>query len=219
MTEPVDVAAIRARAEAATEGPWKLWNGWGPTRDGLMGFERMGPESGGRVFRHDAQQDLYATQADAEFIAAARTDVPALCDEVERLRTALSSPESPAVSTRSEGVDTHTSLHGCVFCQLPMWRTHPGRHDVLNIEPLNPVVPGHRIFIPRRHVIRADSDPGVTGAVFQEAANWGAYHAEDFNLITSAGRAATQSVDHLHVHYVPRVEGDGLTLPWTGQKR
>jgi len=35
------------------------------------------------------------------------------------------------------------------------------------------------------------------------------------NVITSVGREATQSVFHLHVHVVPRREGDGLALPWT----
>jgi histidine triad (HIT) family protein len=35
------------------------------------------------------------------------------------------------------------------------------------------------------------------------------------NLITSAGRAATQSVMHLHLHLVPRLDGDGLALPWS----
>lgn len=34
------------------------------------------------------------------------------------------------------------------------------------------------------------------------------------NLITSRGAAATQSVFHLHLHLVPRTEGDGLALPW-----
>jgi histidine triad (HIT) family protein len=113
----------------------------------------------------------------------------------------------------------HTSKHGCVFCELPQWQTHPNDEVILNIEPLNPVVPGHRIFIPREHVLDAADDPVVTALVFQEAAFWAAHKEQDFNLITNAGRAATQSIDHLHVHYVPRQEGDGLKLPWTGQKK
>jgi hypothetical protein len=39
----------------------------------------------------------------------------------------------------------------------------------------------------------------------------------DCNLIASRGPAATQTVPHLHLHLVPRLEGDGLPLPWTGQ--
>ena len=41
---------------------------------------------------------------------------------------------------------------------------------------------------------------------------------QEFNLITSAGRTATQSVFHLHIHYVPRAYRDGLALPWHSGK-
>jgi diadenosine tetraphosphate (Ap4A) HIT family hydrolase len=37
---------------------------------------------------------------------------------------------------------------------------------------------------------------------------------DSFNLITSAGRAATQSIDHLHIHVVPRTVDDKLMTPW-----
>lgn len=39
------------------------------------------------------------------------------------------------------------------------------------------------------------------------------------NIITSRGSAATQTVYHLHLHVVPRREGDGLGLPWTDRQR
>jgi histidine triad (HIT) family protein len=38
---------------------------------------------------------------------------------------------------------------------------------------------------------------------------------KSFNLITSQGAAATQTVMHLHLHLVPRTDGDGLKLPWS----
>jgi histidine triad (HIT) family protein len=117
----------------------------------------------------------------------------------------------------------HTSPHGCVFCELPMMDRHRDLGLIVNIEPLNPVVPGHRIFIPPESAGHAAEDPKITGEVFADTARWGAIqtrdpeHPQAFNLIVNSGRAATQSIDHLHVHYVPRAEGDGLTLPWTGQ--
>lgn len=86
--------------------------------------------------------------------------------------------------------------------------------------PLNPVVPGHFLFVPYAHVEDAGENPAVTGAVFAEAARFGEKYRHwygDFNLITSAGTDATQTVFHLHVHYVPRKPNDGLHLPWTGQ--
>ena len=41
------------------------------------------------------------------------------------------------------------------------------------------------------------------------------HEPRDYNVITSAGRAATQTVMHLHFHLVPREPGDGLMLPWS----
>jgi len=61
--------------------------------------------------------------------------------------------------------------------------------------------------------------PSVTGFVVASAARWANACREHFNLITSSGQYATQTVHHLHIHYVPRRPGDGLTLPWTGQAR
>ncbi|WP_330294195.1 HIT family protein [Streptomyces sp. NBC_00503] len=34
------------------------------------------------------------------------------------------------------------------------------------------------------------------------------------NVLTSKGRPATQSVDHVHFHVLPRRSGDDLALPW-----
>lgn len=90
-------------------------------------------------------------------------------------------------------------------------------HDVISFEPLNPVVLGHRLFVHREHTRAASANPMLAGRVFEAAAFYGAVHAEDFNLITSDGLTATQSVFHLHVHYVPRKVDDGLHLPWTNQ--
>jgi histidine triad (HIT) family protein len=77
------------------------------------------------------------------------------------------------------------------------------------------VAPGHLLVVPRVHVADATTDPEVTAEVFAAAAEL-ARDLRPCNLITSCGEAATQSVFHLHVHLVPRREGDGLALPWTG---
>lgn len=94
------------------------------------------------------------------------------------------------------------------------WEQHGDR--VYSFTPLNPVTPGHRLFIPFRHEPWATSSPVITGQLFSTAADWGRGKG-DFNLIINSGTAATQTVFHVHTHFVPRTEGDGLTLPWTGQ--
>jgi hypothetical protein len=65
-----DVIEIRARAEAATPGPW-----W---------------EDHAEIMSHDGMVSMPCVRpVDAEFIAHARTDVPALCERVRVLTEAL----------------------------------------------------------------------------------------------------------------------------------
>lgn len=99
----------------------------------------------------------------------------------------------------------------CVFCAFTFPET-----EVLNIEPLNPVVPGHRIFIPKEHVSDFADDPQATIKTMYSAHQYAKEKGGEWNLITSKGKNATQSVFHLHVHLVPRQENDNLLLPWTG---
>lgn len=105
----------------------------------------------------------------------------------------------------------------CAFCE------YDGPSEILDtsqsgfvIEPIDPIVIGHRLVVPWDHVSDALVNPALTGEVFQLAA-WHAkvMHGNNFNLITSIGSVATQTVMHLHVHIVPREFGDGLPLPWT----
>jgi diadenosine tetraphosphate (Ap4A) HIT family hydrolase len=114
---------------------------------------------------------------------------------------------------------------GCPFCVLVMEHVTKGTgieqlgsSGVYHFEPLNPVTPRHRLFIPAFHYEDAAEAPAATGAVFEWAAWWAAQQGEDFNLIVNAGPEASQTVRHLHVHYVPRRAGDGLRLPWTEQR-
>ena len=88
MSEPMTperLAEIEARAEAATEGPWHAW-GRG------IGFElHLGAAAKcGQIRCEDVNGEFRETfkRADAAFIAAARTDVPALLAEVRRLQDA-----------------------------------------------------------------------------------------------------------------------------------
>ena len=107
----------------------------------------------------------------------------------------------------------------CPFCD----RIDQGEVDwisaseVASFEPLSPVTPGHRLFLPVEHAIHPDG--GATADAMMEAELWGGKCREDFNLITSSGPAATQTVPHIHIHYVPRRSDDGLYLPWTGKNQ
>lgn len=80
--------AIRKRAEAATEGPW-VWDDKGTHRTDMPRLRGV-PWN---VMDFGNNATYYPTEGtppddnDAEFIAEARVDIPALLAEVERLRT------------------------------------------------------------------------------------------------------------------------------------
>lgn len=75
---------IKARANAATEGPWKF-------TPKILGIKNTTVMAGGEQVGYFSVGQ--AQPHDAEFIAAARTDIPALIAEVERLRHQLSHVE------------------------------------------------------------------------------------------------------------------------------
>jgi histidine triad (HIT) family protein len=106
----------------------------------------------------------------------------------------------------------------CPFCEIVAGRASATVlcewSDAIMITPLDPVTIGHMLVIPKRHVPDFTSDPEVSASVMLHAARIMRGTDRHMNLITSKGRAATQSVFHLHLHLVPRAEGDGLALPW-----
>ena len=82
MTRP-DLDAIRARCDAATPGPWKAVAYW---HDGPMS-DVMSPSGEPFCCVSFEKPDAALEDATAQFIAAARTDIPALLayiDELER---------------------------------------------------------------------------------------------------------------------------------------
>lgn len=89
MTEPTpdQLAEWRRLADEATEGPWEAYSlpAVPPGQWQMVGVGQVDNEMGHRI---EAMFD-----DDAAFIAAARTAVPVLLDEVERLREALATQE------------------------------------------------------------------------------------------------------------------------------
>ena len=92
----MDLEAIKARCEAATEGPWEFAD-----------VAREVWVSGGNIDVVSGEDGAYISDADGEFIAHAREDVPALVAEVERLQKQL----AVAVKDLSEYPDR------CLFCK------------------------------------------------------------------------------------------------------
>jgi len=110
----------------------------------------------------------------------------------------------------------------CPFCAI-IWHDAPvdliaTTPYAIVIRPLNPVVPGHLLVIPVEHFESVRDNALGSAHVMESAAQWLAYSHDpryrSANFITSVGAPATQTVKHMHLHIVPRVEGDTVSLPW-----
>ncbi len=96
-----------------------------------------------------------------------------------------------------------------ILCSGPEW---------VAFFPTDPATPGHTLIIPRRHVRDLFvADGGLLSELMAAVLQVGhaveeAVAPEGMNLITSAGKAAEQTVFHLHLHLVPRWADDRLDI-------
>ena len=82
---------------------------------------------------------------------------------------------------------------------------------------IRPINEGHVLVIPKRHAAcLAELPSDLGGRVFQRAMAVAAglrrsgIRCEAVNLHLADGEAAGQEIDHVHIHVIPRYEGDGF---------
>ena len=102
----------------------------------------------------------------------------------------------------------------CVFCTLPKERIVASNDDGVAIRDGFPICPGHTLVIPRRHVssffdISRDEREALFALVEQVKLTLDQELAPNgYNLGINDGPAAGQTVGHLHIHVIPRYNGD-----------
>lgn len=103
---------------------------------------------------------------------------------------------------------------GCPFCEIPRESVVAESRHALAIRDRYPVSRGHTLVIPKAH----------TGTLFEQglevqADTWrlvarvrgelqAAFGPDGLNIGLNEGRAAGQTVEHAHVHLIPRFDGD-----------
>lgn len=102
----------------------------------------------------------------------------------------------------------------CPFCTLPAGRiVDESTHGVV-IRDGFPISPGHTLVISRRHVgsfFELSADEHADLMVLLERAKSGLdgeLSPQGFNIGINDGAAAGQTVPHLHIHLIPRYQGD-----------
>lgn len=122
-------------------------------------------------------------------------------------------------------MSAEASGNDCVFCAV-LRREAPGSFvyeddRAAAFLDLFPVNPGHTLVVPKRHAVDLLTCPSdLAGHLFAVAARLApavvaTVEADGFNVWTANGRAAGQTVFHLHVHILPRFATDafGLRFP------
>jgi histidine triad (HIT) family protein len=109
-------------------------------------------------------------------------------------------------------------MEDCVFCkivagEIPSEKVFES-DDFVVIKDANPKVPGHLLLISKEHYgTFLDLPEGLYGkmlGVVREIVD--KLSVKDFNLAMNNGRVAGQLVPHVHLHVLPRKEGDGFNL-------
>ncbi len=103
----------------------------------------------------------------------------------------------------------------CAFCDGALGNERIGETDrFLALADGFPASPGHTLIVPRRHVesladLAADEIGEAFGLVGEARALIdAAYEPDGYNIGINDGRAAGRTVDHLHIHLIPRYVGD-----------
>lgn len=107
----------------------------------------------------------------------------------------------------------------CIFCRI-VAGTAPARtvretETTLAFLDANPLARGHTLVVPKDHHERiADMTHDLASQVFGEVRELvprieAAVDADGVTVGVNDGRAAGQEVPHVHVHLVPRFDGDG----------
>ncbi|GAC1395741.1 MAG: HIT family protein [Mycobacterium sp.] len=92
-------------------------------------------------------------------------------------------------------------------------------NDCLAILDIRPFARGHTLVIPKRHTVDLTDTPPDTvaemvrvGQRIARAARVSGLHADGNNVVINDGKAAFQSVFHIHLHVLPRHNGDKLSF-------
>ena len=112
----------------------------------------------------------------------------------------------------------------CIFCKLANGEI-PTRsiyedEDFNVILDMNPATRGHALILPKQHADNLYDLPDDIAAKLLPLAKklatklTEALKADGFNLVQNNKECAGQTVNHFHLHLIPRYENDGQRILW-----
>jgi diadenosine tetraphosphate (Ap4A) HIT family hydrolase len=104
-------------------------------------------------------------------------------------------------------------MSDCPFCDIPADRVIRENRNAIAFHDAYPVSPGHTLVIPRRHVASAldlEEDELEDMMILIDICTHELQQqgADGFNIGVNVGRAAGQTVMHVHFHIIPRYIND-----------
>jgi histidine triad (HIT) family protein len=119
-------------------------------------------------------------------------------------------------------------MGGCIFCEVingsvPSFKIYED-DEFLAILDRFPSALGHALIMPKTHAqdvfaLNAETAKGLFPLAKRVAEALRAeLGCDGINILQNNGEAAGQSVNHLHVHVIPRFYGDGTEIRWKSLK-
>mgnify|MGYP002791139423 FL=1 len=114
--------------------------------------------------------------------------------------------------------------NNCIFCKIANGEIPSATiyedEDFRVILDLSPASKGHALILPKEHYANLfeldDEKAGkvlvVTKKVITKMKE--ILNCDGYNLVQNNGEAAGQTVNHFHLHLIPRYEGDNVGLQW-----
>lgn len=107
----------------------------------------------------------------------------------------------------------------CLFCkiaarEIPSEMVYEDEASFAFLD-IHPLAPGHTIVVPKEHAENIlDLPENQVGPLFTAvkkitAALNSALKPHGFTIGINHGKVSGQAIDHLHIHLIPRFEGDG----------
>jgi len=146
-------------------------------------------------------------------IAAAELGIPSLTDVIGAA-SVLASGERVFVDASRGRIMRLDDANGCPFCDPTETPELLGGSRLRVIEDAFPIVDGHTLVVPRRHISDPDDLEDADWVEFAELltqlrrSHSNRNGSRDLNVLLNAGPAAGQTIDHLHWHVLPRRRGD-----------
>lgn len=115
-------------------------------------------------------------------------------------------------------------MSDCIFCRIAEGeipsKTLYEDEKFRAILDLGPATKGHALILPKEHAANLFELPDETAAEVMVLAKKLAktmkekLKCDGLNLIQNNGKTAGQTVEHFHLHVIPRYEGDGQIIGW-----